>query len=57
MEGEKTFKVMKNAAFIVVGISVLAFLFALLFGKSSIDEPLEEGKCGELENHETFWHK
>lgn len=45
------------AAYIVLGISVLAFLFALLFGKSSIDEPLEESKCGELDEHEYFWHK
>lgn len=42
---------------IIAGIAALAFGFVLFFGKPSKDEPMEETRCSELENHETFWHK
>lgn len=41
----------------ILTIAASAFVFYVFFGKPSKDEPMEETKITELDEHEIFWHK
>lgn len=46
---------MTNILFFITLFFSAAFVAAVILGKASKDEPLDN--CGPLEKHETFWHK